>query len=144
MPGIPKKENLWEQLGKINAQNWTGQVRNVPWFPLRVYCKLDTRNIQHLSALLGLSQPLTEGNVLCWIQNIFSFIKDDLVYLQFMRSNFPFKNLNGCVRKRSFCDTNIYVIDIFLTCSCSEKELSSMPSFNQVMWGLLIRLFITT
>ena len=82
--------------------------------------------------------------MLCWIQNIFSFIKDDLVYLQFMRSNFPFKNLNGCVRKRSFCDTNIYVIDIFLTCSCSEKELSSMPSFNQVMWGLLIRLFITT
>ena len=142
MPGIPKKQNLWEQLGKINAQNWTGQFRNVPWFPLRVYYKLDTRNIQHLSALLGLSQPLTERNAMLDTKYIFC-VKDDLVYLQFMRSNFPFKNLNGCVRKRSFCDTNIYVIDIFLTCSCSEKELSSMPSFNQVMWGLLIRLLIT-
>ena len=72
-----------------------------PLFPRHVCCKLDTHSSLRLSAWLGLSQPWTkEGFV--GHKNIFSLEKCYSVYLQFVSSNFPFKDLNWCVKKYPF------------------------------------------
>ena len=74
-------------------------------------------------------------NLNLWLKKIFKSISEKkcISNLQFVCADFPFKYLQDELWRGNERSDNC---SMRLTCSCSEKELSSIPSFNQVIWGL--------